>query len=628
MIMSIDFQTQTSNQLPARGLGNGIPKLNPISPADGRQSPFKFPSQSTTSSHATPNSSISQDSAFPPFPTSRSRSTTPTTPSDIKQSFAFYSLDQQPQRDSYSSFAPLSPRDNGGGSVLQRMDAIAPGPFNLSNKGNAQPSGHKKTATMGSSKDFTYQSAGTGKGHSSRPSTAGSNNSRKPSLSSISGGPRSTVNRGKPNTPNIPNETLPFRRSQTAEMIDGESTTTTAHEESLIEALHQENRSRTYPLDDPIQKRGEELRRDVTRRPSAPSLHVTRPSVAAAIRPLHEIGSVSSFKPSRSIRIQAKSPVTALTREPSAKPKDENDIPDEKILEQGPNLNASNHAKSYVVGNPQHTPNQSVSSNDSSGSDGKSGSSMSTPPLSSSPQRQKRRPSNTSRGGSLIREFQFGLGDKPETPHHDAPTLSLNSSMDVPLKNPPVSTEAGTLAPRSMHDPAIHSGRASPVTTPEDSFNRFPLESGNLLLSPAPPPPSVIPISSPRKPVKANKGRCRGCGELIIGKSVSSADGRLTGRYHKRCFVCLTCKEPFQTADFYVLENHPYCEQHYHRLNNSICGTCDRGIEGQYLETELKQKFHPECFKCQVGVIRKERERSSLTLNRTVKPFSEMITSK
>ena len=88
-----------------------------------------------------------------------------------------------------------------------------------------------------------------------------------------------------------------------------------------------------------------------------------------------------------------------------------------------------------------------------------------------------------------------------------------------------------------------------------------------------------------------------------MGKSVSSADGRLTGRYHKPCFVCKTCKEPFQTTDFYVMNNHPYCGRHYHQLNGSLCKTCDQGIEGQYLETELKQKFHPHCFTCHVRLI-------------------------
>lgn len=112
-------------------------------------------------------------------------------------------------------------------------------------------------------------------------------------------------------------------------------------------------------------------------------------------------------------------------------------------------------------------------------------------------------------------------------------------------------------------------------------------------------PPS--PAGSLRRPTTPGfKGNCRGCGEMIVGKSVSSADGRLTGRYHKHCFVCRTCKEPFQTADFYVMDNHPYCHRHYHTLNQSLCSVCDRGIEGPYMETDADKKFHPHCFTCKV----------------------------
>ncbi|KAI1159163.1 hypothetical protein F5B18DRAFT_37895 [Nemania serpens] len=94
------------------------------------------------------------------------------------------------------------------------------------------------------------------------------------------------------------------------------------------------------------------------------------------------------------------------------------------------------------------------------------------------------------------------------------------------------------------------------------------------------------------------RGNCKACQEPITGKSISSADGRLTGRYHKACFVCATCKESFSSATFYVHEDRPYCEQHYHKLNGSLCGACHRGIEGQYLEDEVPRKYHPGCFRC------------------------------
>jgi len=51
-----------------------------------------------------------------------------------------------------------------------------------------------------------------------------------------------------------------------------------------------------------------------------------------------------------------------------------------------------------------------------------------------------------------------------------------------------------------------------------------------------------------------------------------------------------------------VLDDRPYCELHYHELNGSLCGSCGRGIEGQYLEDESAVKHHVGCFKC--GVCR------------------------
>ncbi|KAG5979097.1 hypothetical protein E4U55_005561 [Claviceps digitariae] len=95
-----------------------------------------------------------------------------------------------------------------------------------------------------------------------------------------------------------------------------------------------------------------------------------------------------------------------------------------------------------------------------------------------------------------------------------------------------------------------------------------------------------------------SRGDCKGCGIAITGKSISSADGRLTGKYHKACFVCSTCCEPFPSSDFYVLGDKPYCAQDYHRLNNSLCGRCGRGIEGQFAEDEARVKYHLSCFRC------------------------------
>jgi len=135
---------------------------------------------------------------------------------------------------------------------------------------------------------------------------------------------------------------------------------------------------------------------------------------------------------------------------------------------------------------------------------------------------------------------------------------------------PPRALQPSLLSPESPLDPSIQSGRLSPN------------------------PPRIAPIRRPT----TSKRNCKGCGQVIKGKSISSADGRLTGRYHKECFVCSTCSEPFSSTTFYVIKDAPYCERHYHKLNGSVCTTCDKGIEGQYLESERKEKFHPGCLNC------------------------------
>jgi LIM domain len=160
----------------------------------------------------------------------------------------------------------------------------------------------------------------------------------------------------------------------------------------------------------------------------------------------------------------------------------------------------------------------------------------------------------------------------------------------------------------SPTDPAFQNGRLTPVeplglhhthTTPEPPAQTPIQPAGN---------PEQDPTRRPMlrsKTTGGNKGQCRGCSKIIGAnqKSVSSADGRLTGRYHKECFACTTCHNAFATADFYVLRDQPYCAQHYHTLNGSLCGSCGHGIEGQYLEatrSEAKgaEKFHTKCFTC------------------------------
>lgn len=531
---------------------------------------------------------------------SKPRSATPTTPSEIKRPFTPGSDNPNTQAESSATFAPFSPRGNGGGSVLQRMNTIAPGPFNVRDKGEHRHPGLKRTVTLSSSEDYTRSSSAGGKAHVQRPSTSSSNYTRNPSLSSISGGPRSTIDRGRFDMPAVP--ALPMLRRPS-----------TGYEDPISpnENLQQDRpviRSQTYPTDERTRYTADSSMSIKGRRPSEPTLvsHKVTPSVAAANRPLEEIGSTSFFKPNRSMIGRANSVAPEKREMGSSGSTSRTGTMSDQRPEDAPPLPLPTRAQEFSIGNPYHTPNESTSSNESSGSDAKSGSSRSTPPLPSSPQQAKRRSSDIHQGTGIMEGFQNSMSITPAaeepTSRRRGPPPSFSRPMySRPMDSPP-RREPALLAPDVRTDPAIQSGRP-PIGSPQESFlPEPPLNSGNLRVSPAPPAQSRAPLSPARRPTTANKGNCRGCGELIKGKSVSSKDGQLSGRYHRDCFVCKTCRAPFPTADFYVLGNHPYCNRHYHQLNGSLCKHCDRGIEGQYVETDVKQKCHPHCFTCQVSL--------------------------
>ncbi|PYH41266.1 LIM domain-containing protein [Aspergillus saccharolyticus JOP 1030-1] len=254
------------------------------------------------------------------------------------------------------------------------------------------------------------------------------------------------------------------------------------------------------------------------------------------------------------------------------------------------NTSTSNFARALGLDVPDPAADSSITSSDSSPSDTRSGTSLSSLPSEASLSR--RQPSDPSRLDSVVEELKGAR--RPKEPVLDEPVME--SPIDL---EPPRITEH-LFSPDSPTDPAISQGSLSLVSEklPRKPDSHQP-ERPTMLRSTTAPAPAPRP--SPRP-----KGPCRGCGEMIVGKSVSSADGRLTGRYHRACFVCFQCKTPFETADFYVLEDRPFCAQHYHERNGSLCATCHTGIEGQYLETEERRgrgpgdrrKFHPNCLKC------------------------------
>ncbi|CAI2165989.1 1400_t:CDS:2 [Funneliformis geosporum] len=95
--------------------------------------------------------------------------------------------------------------------------------------------------------------------------------------------------------------------------------------------------------------------------------------------------------------------------------------------------------------------------------------------------------------------------------------------------------------------------------------------------------------------------KCRRCNLPVEKEAVSASDGKLEGKWHVNCFGCHTCYKPFPDKSFYVFNNAPYCKRHYHRLNNSLCKTCDEPIEGPCAQTVEGWRYHPRCFVCFVN---------------------------
>lgn len=97
---------------------------------------------------------------------------------------------------------------------------------------------------------------------------------------------------------------------------------------------------------------------------------------------------------------------------------------------------------------------------------------------------------------------------------------------------------------------------------------------------------------------RAKEVSCRACERPILGRSVASADGKLSGRYHKDCFRCYDAQctqSGFANGDFYIFDDRPFCSVHYHQRAGSVCPKCGDGIEGECIATPDGSRFHLHC---------------------------------
>jgi hypothetical protein len=509
---------------------------SPMTPIDAHKSPHLRAPGPRPLMEQPESLKSNADSAFPIFPGPKK---------DTHQGYA--ELDPR--------YAPASPRNFDNGGLLKRLNTIAPGPFDV-RKTRAQQDQPRRLEEPAALPHNSSAALERQRGHITQPSNI--------NLQPAENGKQSNTY-----TISVPSSQRPGGYGGFGDAHDREPTSR--------DMLGAGMRSNTLPN---LSQHNSAVA-GLPRRPSEGASRLQRPSNVASDD--NELDGNTFIR-------------TSPPRDPKYKRPSMGGKPPPRgtSFSARKNSTAINLAAEFGVNNPYHTPNLSQSSNDSQSVTSKT-SSRSSPP-SSGETRLSRRPSETAKFDGLVNDLQAVIAAPNK--QHDMPKTQFARGMAPPNLHPSL------VSPESPMDPGLRGNRLSPApprTPPPDvqlpiqkpSPPRVPQEhtnAANLSGFQGRRPSAARPVTA--------KGDCKGCGEPIVGKSVSSADGRLTGRYHKSCFVCKTCKEPFATATFYVLNNSPYCERHYHKLNNSCCFACDRGIEGQYLETERKMKFHPACLKC------------------------------
>lgn len=520
-----------------------------------------------------PDFTSNLDCAFPPFP---SKSTTPRTtkprPRDrLEPTYQHRYAEPSPL------FAPLSPRTNGGENVSRRMDTIAPGPFDGTSERRPSTAG-TPTSPAASASAMGHKRNGTQDSIKSSGSAM-----QQQRASNVSTGSRSSAYSNR--SIGLPSSPKPGMRRFTPPPLPSTSEQTEGIDAFLDRLQNETNKSSYAAKDD---SSNVDHVRPESRERKGPPPRPRRPSSRDLLS-----GGMASFEPTDFMSTSAET--RTHSRHGSATGST-NDHELSHSLRPPPLLTSRFGSEAPL--NPLHTPSDSGLSDDSYASSGfrSIASSRSSPPGSIAG--HSREASKLSRTEHVVEEETYERTASPESYADLPPPRRLEglNMPNVPAALPRSLSPNYSDVPESPMDPAIQivnpNGRRPKELLPQGDNGqvngRNPIQTQR----------SETQEPEPRRLKTSSKGNCRGCSEPIVGKSVKDSSGRLTGRYHKQCFVCRTCADPFPTAEFYVFENSPYCEHHYHRLNDSLCKSCNRGIEGQYLETDMRQKFHPKCFAC------------------------------
>ena len=515
------------------------------------------------------------DSAFPPFPFLTPQPVQNPSPINTKLRPALLPGDK-------ALMAPLSPQINGGADVAKRVDILAPGPFTGARRGLPEsvvsPKQDLRMDTLSAGVERSVHDARVQE-QFPRPSTAQSHKSHQSTISDLSVhqrgfGAETTQRRAAPPRPLRPtgNVNTLLEQPQT----DGGPSRMPGYT----------TRSQNFPelgarTAVPLRsQRDLEPHFDPAVQPGFDYNTISEPVRFADLSP-----SPDSFEWGQATDDPPRPPISNSTRFPPGEILESELPPVPGVFRQDSDRSVESKV-SHATSHSSSTTYSAASSRASTRASSQSG-------RSSGVAQDFERTRSSTRSVSESRR-------KRSDTANSARSQSVGISRRYVAPEPPVNPWSAM--PESPIDPAIQRGLEPPRK--QSTWDRLPRETP-LQQGEYPSRPRQESLSSRGDYdlltpgiSQRSKATCQACQLPIYGKSVKTADGRLPGRYHKSCFVCRTCAAPFPTGEFYVLDNSPYCAQHYHQLNGSCCSRCNVGIEGQYLETDAALKFHPSCFGC------------------------------
>lgn len=491
-----------------------------------------FTSPITRSFNRPPSTELSSnlDCAFPPFPASGpSTASTSRSKSPSRSEYSMDSLDRK-----------LQAQPKTQSNVMQKMNTIAPGPFQAKRR-----QGSNGSTALGENKEQTREAPGSRvkvSGTDARANLAVQSHISRPSTASSEQSNASKSREAPPPRPERPAEPIDgFLAALKGDPVSQQNWTAPPlsprpNTFPLVQDNHESSESTTQPALRRSAEPASRPRRPTLMAPSKaePSAATMLPSASLVDFPVHDIGKKGL-------------PPRTVSR---------NDTGMDYRLDHAPPVPAAATLPSHA--HAAHFSSGSASSVSSVGSYGGrsavSGPSPTTSAASSISMLSTTAEDQSKAYDSIARVAPL----QPQTRSNDYPLGSANPS---PASQAPATARQQLPASTHSHDAGLTSSQSSVVQPPSPPKPRYmePPESpmdpafqkrvGRPSRSSRDPPTwpqqgqtvdQAMATTKPaaaagKRPGTAAKHQCRGCKEPITGKSVRAADGRLTGRYHKQC---------------------------------------------------------------------------------------------